>query len=527
MQTVSTAFTDAAEAAANEVEFGLLISWLKNFDAGVQFFQIGVSQIGGPDPIKGGNNDITLFDKFDYMVETPYVNSLNVERTVSTIPIGIMSAQADIELDNTSKRFLPGYDPTIGDYIRAGRPIKINVGFDLETLSQFTGYTQRPKTTLGARKLTVHAFDAMEFLNNFESSLDMQTDITVKDAIALLLDEAGFASSQYVLEDSVQTLAFFSPSGKKTGALIKDMVEAEGGLFFFDEQGIARFWNRLHFDLNSTPIGTLNYDNLKDLQFIDTPVINHVKVTSKPRVVTANQLIYRLSQAIEVQPGTAVRFPFGFSDDDGDLPATTIDTPAYIDSATSSLYKTNVESDGSGNPANSYISVTDFDTWGTGGVIEFTNSSTGQIMYITDLQIYGTPAKVLTTYIGEYFDQTSIDENGLNPDNQGVVMEVTNDYIQDQGSADIYAFNIVNQFKDPSRQLTGVPFSNPAWQFGDVFTVEVEDTGDTFTMVMLGNKLSMDTGTVLTQSMTLEERTFRSYFQIGVSQIGGVDAIHP
>ena len=528
MQTVTTAFSNAAAAPANTPNFGVLISWLKNVTSATQFFQIGVSPIGGTHPIKGNATDITLFDKYDYSVETPQVNNLTVERTISTIPIGIMSAQLDLELDNTTKRYLPGYDPTIGAYVnRAGRPVKVSSGFDNEVLPQFTGYTGRPKITLGKRKWNVHAFDAMEYLNNFESNLPMQTNITTKNFIALLLNEAGFSSSQYVLEDSVQTIAFIAPSGQKAGPLIKSVVEAEGGLFFFDEGGIGRYWNRLHFDLNSTPVGTLNYSNLMDLQFKDTPIINHVRVTAKPRAVTANQLIYRLAQPITIQPGQVVRTPFSFKDDDGDLPATTIDTPVYVDSQVTSFYRTNAVQDGSGDPMNGYITMTDFDTWGTGGEIEFTNSSTGEIVYITDLQIYGTPAKVVTTIVQEYFDQTSITENDLNPDNSGEVMEVENDYIQDSTTAYVYAFNIVSRFKSPIRQFVGVPFGNPAWQFGDVFNVNVEDIATTFKMVMLGSKLNMDRTTALSQEMTLEERVFRNYFQIGVSQIGGLDAIHP
>lgn len=529
MQTVSSQFTTAAAASYNEPNTGVLVSWAKNFNSSVQFFQIGVSPIGGDHPIKGNYADITLFDKYDYDVETQQVNNLTVERTVSTIPIGTMSAQLDLELDNTTKRYLPSYDPDIGDHVqKSGRPVKVNAGFGLETIPQFTGFTGRPKISLGKRKWNVHAFDAMEFLNNFESSLGMQVNISTKNMIALLLAEAGFSSSNYVLEDSVQSnIAFINPYGQKSGAVIQKLVEAEGGLFFFDEQGYGRFWNRLHFDLNSTPVGTLNYSNLIDLQFKDTPIINHVRVISKPRAVTANQLIYRLAQSIEIQPGEVFRFTFGFRDDDGDLPVTTIDTPVYVDSQVTSFYRTNVASDGSGDPASNYITRTDFDTWGTGGVIEFTNSSTGQVMYITDLQIYGTPAKVVTTITEEYKDQDSIDDYGLNPDNSGVVMEVTNDYIQDRATAFVYAFNIVTNFSQPGRQLTSVPFANPAWQFGDVFNVTIEDTAETMKMVMLGNKLNMDRTTPLSQSMTLEERIFRSYFQIGVSQIGGPDAIHP
>lgn len=526
MQTVSAGFTTAAAAPVNQPNFGVLVSWLKNFNASATFFTIGVSAIGGPDPLKGSTSTVTLFDKYDYMVENDQVNNLTIERTVSTIPIGIMSAQLDLELDNTTKRYMPGFDATIGNYIKPGRPVKVNAGFGLEVVQQFVGYTGRPKISLGKRKFNVHAFDAMEFLNKFESSLAMQVNITAKDAIALLLAEAGFSASQYVLEDSLQfPIAFLAPSGQKTGPLIQWLCEAEGALFFFDEAGIGRFWNRLHFDLNSTAIGTLNYSNLLDLQFADTPIINHVRVTAKPRAVTANQLIYRLSQPFVVQPGEVLRYVINFTDDDGPLPATTIDTPLYVDNQITSFYKTNDKQDGTGSTLSTAISVTYYGSLGTGAIVEFTSTATVPV-YITDLQIYGTPAKVVTTYQQEYKDQVSIDDNGLNPDNSGVIMDVVNDYIQDATTAYVYAFNIVNQFAKTSKQLIGVPFGNPAWQFGDVFNVTIADTGLTYKMVMLGNKLNMDRTTAISQSMTLEERVFRSYFTIGISAIGGVDALH-
>lgn len=527
MQTVSGAFNTAAAAPINQPSFGLLVSWLKNYSASATFFTIGVSSIGGPDMLKGAGGVVTFFDKFNYIEETNNVNSVTIERTVSTIPIGIMSAQMDLVLDNTSKRYLPDFDATIGAYIKPGRPVKFNLGFfGLEQLQQFTGFTGRPKTSLVNRKLNLHAFDAMEYVNNFESSLGMQVNITTKDMIALLLIEMGFSASQYSLEDSLQLpIGFVAPSGQKSGALIKLLCEAEGALFFFDEQGIGRFWNRLHFDLNSSPVGTLNYSNVKDLQYDDTPVINDVKVTAKPRAVTSNQLIYRLSQPFIVQPGEALRYIMNFSDDDGPLPATTVDTPVYVDIQITSFWKSNQLADGTGDTLQAQMSVTYFASLGTGAIAEFTNAGTVPV-YITDIQLYGTPAKVVTTYEQEYKDQVSIDDNGVNPDNSTVPLEIQNDYIQDPTTAYVYAYNIVSNFSQSRRQFTALPFPNPAWQFGDVFTVVIADTAQTKTMVMLGNKISMDNNTPVAQSMTLEERIFRNYFTIGVSAIAGPDALH-
>lgn len=526
MQTVSAAFSTAAAAAINQPAFGAQVSWLKTFNASATFFTIGTSSIGGSDFIKGAGGVATLFDKYNYIDESNNVNSTTIERTMSAIPVGIMSAQTDIELNNASNRYLPGFDVTIGNYIKPGRPLKISMGFNGETVQQFTGFTQRPTVSVANRTLTMHAYDAMEYLNNFQSALTMQTNISTTALLILLLTEAGFSSSQWSLETSLQLpIGFVAPSGMKTGDLINQIVSAEQGIAFFDEQGIFHFWNRLHFDLNSTSVGTLNYSNLIAMDYVDTPVINDVIVISKPRSVTANQLVWRLSSATLVQPSQAVTIIANFNDDDGTLPVSVVDLPLYIDSQITSFYKTNTASDNSGSASNGNITLTSVSNVGTAYFMTFTNASTGTPMYITDIQLYGTPAKVVATYQQEYQDTASITDNGVNPDNSGVPLTITNNYIQDATTALAYATNIVLQFGQPRRQLNVQPQANPAWQFGDVFSVFNDELATTTKMVTFGTKLGMSTGNVMAQSLVLEARVFRNLFTIGTSSIGGLDSI--
>lgn len=526
MQSVSAGFTASAAAAQNNPTFSALVSWLKTFTSGAGFFTIGTSSIGGADSIKGPGGVATFLDKYDYLVETPNVNSLTIQRSISAIPVGVMSGQLDIELNNSSSRYLPGFDGTIGNYIKPGRPIKVNVGFDAEQVPLFAGFTGRPMVSVPNRTATLHAYDGMAYLNNFQSSLAMQTNIKTDALLALLLAEAGFTSSQYSLEASLQLpIAFVAPTGQKTGDLIDKVVSAENGMAFFDEQGIFHFWNRLHFDLNSTSVATLNYSNLVGLDVVDTPVINDVIVTSKPRAVTANQLVWRLSTPFVVGPGQTVVYPANFSDDDGALPVSVVDTPVYIDSQITSFYKTNTASDNSGSTSQSNISLSSSSNVGTAYLMSFTNSSTTTPMWITDIQLYGTPAKVVATYQQEYQDTASITDNGVNPDNNGVPLPINNDYIQDATTALAYATNVVQQFSQPRRQFNLQPLANPAFQFGDVISVFVDDLATTTKMVVFGTKLSMSPSQLIGQTLTAEGRVFRSLFTIGTSSIGGLDAI--
>jgi len=531
MQTVSAGFTSAASAPVNDVSHGLLVSWLKTYNDTANFFTIGSSAIGGTDFIKGAGSDPTFFDKYDYVDETEYINSMGVSRDLGVLPYGLFMAQADVELDNTSKRFLPGFDATIGDYIKPKRPIKINAGFDGETVTQFVGYGDDPSQTLVGRNTKIHAYDAIDYLDNIVIRghalyVSQYWHDILED---LLVNEAGFSASQFEIEDSLQRqIGFLNPNGLSIGAIIRKACEAEQGIFFADETGKLKYWNRLHLNLNSTPVATFNYDNLQDIQFKTTPIINHVRVKALPRYVAAEQKIWQNSSAFEINPGQVRRIPIDFSDDYGALPVTTAITPVYIDDRTDvnkSFYATNDNAQGTGDTMEGYITVTDFDLVGDTAFIEFTNSSTSDVIFITQLQIYGTPAKVLTEIDEEYYDQTSIDEYGVNPDNNGVVIEIVNDYIQDESTALALATNLVDEYSDPRQQFSIKPFANPALQFGDPLTLEIADTSESKTVFITGSVLQMSPGALMEQALTVDERILRSYFTIGTSAIGGPDAI--
>lgn len=528
MHVTSPQFQEAANAPDNEPAFTVGISWKKDTDPASQPFTIGVSTIGGPDRISGGGDIPTLLDAFLYDDESDYINTITIDRTISAIPFGVLSAQLDIELDNTSKRFLPNYDPDIGSYIKVGRPIRVGIGLNKEVLPQFSGFTGRPQITLGDRRVNIHAYDAMAYLNDFESNLGIQTNISLNDMLALWLQEAGYAPNQYTLESSLQEpLAFVVSKGKKIGSMIREAVEAEMGVFFIDEIGRPKFWNRYHFNNNSGPVSTLSYDNTNDMKYVDTPVINFVRVISNPRSVRDNQPVFILAGAIQVDPGMTVTFPGGYTDEDGELPVIDVDAPiASSTTINESYYTANTQADGEGSDAFTDTVMSNFESFGNVFFVDFTNTGVGPV-YISDMRIYGRPAKVRDHIVEEYKDQDSIDENGLNPNDGGEIIEIRNDYIQDGPAAKAFATNMVFGYKQPRRQLTMPVFPNPSYQFGDVVSVEIEDTGETLTCIIMGNVIGMSRDTIIYQDVTVEERDFTAYFTIGQSIIGGSDIIAP
>ena len=133
MQTVSSGWGDKISIGARHIGYGVLVAWMRTTATGVRYFTINQSRIGGPDILKSGGQFVTFFDKFRFDDVTPFVTSISVQKNIGQFPYGVIMAQADVELDNTSKKYLPGYDTTIGSGTGLpNRPIKISVGIEDE-----------------------------------------------------------------------------------------------------------------------------------------------------------------------------------------------------------------------------------------------------------------------------------------------------------------------------------------------------------------------------------------------------------
>jgi hypothetical protein len=304
MQTVSSAFLASSTGSLSKINYGVLISFAKTLNTSVHFWTIGTSTIGGPDMILGANGIPAFMDIFQYIDYSDYATAWTVTRDLGQYPYGIVGAQATVQLDNTSLLFLPNFDATIGSYITLGRPIKISAGFGTESINVFTGYTTMPINDVQNRLFSTNAYDMMDYLNNYKSTTTpIQVNVYADAIIASLLAEVGLTSSQYVLEQSLQQpIGFYSPYNLKIGDIIQALCEAEQALFFFDENGIAHFWNRQHIPNNNTVQYSFDETTMTNVQPADSPVINDVIVTANPRSVQAKQKVWEMTSATLVPP---------------------------------------------------------------------------------------------------------------------------------------------------------------------------------------------------------------------------------
>lgn len=528
MQTTSSGWAANVTKPHRRMQQGVLIDWTRTTTSGVKFFTIGQSKIGGPDMIKSGGAFVAFFDKYSFKDYSQYAKSWSVTQELGQYPYGVVMSQADIEMDNTTRLFLPGYNATIGSGILPNRPIKVSIGIEGEMMQQFVGFTGQPELTLAKRTAKLHAFDVLNYLNNLTITYSgtMQNKF-FHEILSTLLTDNGFSSSQFVLDKSLQQpIRFFAPNGKKLGDIMKDGTEAEQGIMLADENGILRFWNRQHLLTTSGTLAfDLTYSSVSDIQWQNTPIINHVIVKASPRAVQDKQNIWTLGGPVQIPAGQDVTIVADFTDDDGALPVSSVDVPLYYTGTQpTSWFTVNNRSDGTGEAVAGQIYLKAANLSGTQYTMTFHNNYTSSL-WVYAMGLWGTPARIYDRITQEYFDQTSIDQYGRNPSNNGDPIIIQNDIIQDQDQALSLAYTLVKEYKDARRRyiLPIANGSNPAIQFGDYGRITIGDTGEVKTVWATGRTIALGRSSDFTQRLTVEERSIRRYFTIGVSRIGGGD----
>lgn len=530
MQVVSSGFEDIVQSSVKTARPGCLISWKKNTASSFKFFTLDQSYLDGPDKLKGSGSTVTFFDKYDYQDETAYVKNFRITKKISNRPWGVIMATAEIELNNTSKRFMPGFDPDIGAFTDLPeRPVKLSIGYNGEFIKLFTGYALRPKHQLVKRLTTITAFDAMTYLSTVKSNLGVFVNTPMNEIIEALLIEQGFGLSQFNIEPSLQQpIGYFMPKDRYVTDLFAEMCEAEGYIMHADEDGIIQGWNRLHMLGDRTAVWTFTYSNMADVQWSSAPIINSAEATAKPLKPAAWNKLWELSDASDqtlVPAGGSLDIFADFRDDLGVFPAIDVEDPVYVSSAEGgSSYSTNTAIDGDADTGSAYITLSS--TYNFGNKYRMTFSNSGAVpVYITKIQLFGQAAKVTAIKGSTQEVAASIEKYGLNPDNGGKVYPIENNLIQDTASANSMAWMLVNIFSNPHARLDIDNFVVPHMQFGDPVSVVILDTGETKYCNVLGLELFFGVGANLTQKLYAEEREQHTYFRLDQSYLDGSDGL--
>lgn len=531
MIDVSNQFTEIVRAPKKFPQPGCLISWKKNYDANVGFGQMDHSFMDGGDKMKGTGDTVTFFNKYDYLNETRFVKNFRITKKISSRPWGVIMATADIELNNTTKRFFPGFDLDIGDYVDLPeRPVKLSIGFKGERINKFTGYMERPDGELVKRVVKLKAYDAMTYLSTVKSSLPAFVNTPANEIIEALLIEQGFGLDMFNIEPSLQQpIGYLMPNGKIVTDILQDICESEGYIVHADEEGIIQGWNRLHMLGDKPPVWTFAYNNMSDLKYSSAPIINSAEITAKPFKPAAWNKLYETDNEAgderTVLPGQSKDIFVEFKDDLGAFPAISIEDPVYISAAAGgSYYSTNLSKDGNAATGASDIALTSTYNFGNTYRMTFTNSGNAPV-YITKIVLFGQPAKVTAIKGDTQSDAVSIERYGINPDNNKQTYTIENDLVQDLATANTMAWLLVDINKNPHGRYDIDNFVVPQLQFGDPVNIEILDTNETKYCNVLGEELFFGVNAALTQKLYVEERSQKTYARMDQSHMDGSDSM--
>lgn len=512
MQTVTAAFNQRANKAMRKLTHRALMSFPRAYNATISFFTIGVSTIGGADIIKGDGNVVAEWDKYQYDDYSYRIKSIEVTRTEEMVNSTTL-AQADIVLENHDNYFTPSRGSTIQNYILPYRPVKLFGGFGEEAIPQFVGLTEKmPTIDEKAKTASFHCIDFMYSLFNrpLDSAVMYQNKRT-DEILASLLVAFGITPTQYNFDYGYNIVKFaFFDKGQKFGDVVKELMEAEMGRFFMDEQGVIRFKNRQNY--SSSVQWFFNTSNIIDIQTAtQDDIINVVTVTANVREVQAKQKYWELQSATLIPANGSVDVWADFND-----PVTSVDAPLYITSATTSLYTTNTAQDGSGDQVPSNISRS-VQLFAKSYKMTFTNTNAFPV-YLTSLELYATPATVVKQIYVRQADSASVakyDER---------VLDIENDFINNEGDANSKALIILDDYAAYANQYILTVKGNPALQIGDVVNVNVWGFSGTYAITKIVNRWADGK---FSQQLTVRKKTFRTFFTIGVSTVGGSDVIAP
>lgn len=466
--SVQTAFDSMSTADARYPAFQLYVSWLRNAGAGV-FGVVGTSLLNNC-LLRGENTVVTPVDTFEFFDETDRVMRLEYERRLEE-PLGGMSfGMIDVVLDNSDKRFTPEYNSTIGTSLLPNRPLKMALGFDIpvagrKMLELFKGLSGMIKEDKMSRTVSFGGYDYLSYLNELEMESALLSNKRSDEAIELILGDAGFSSTQYELDEGLNTIGFmWFKKGETAGQRIKKICEAEEGHFFQDENGILRFHNRRKY--NSSPYSQTqkvihSSDIIEWRNIDDVGVLNSVVVSARPRKVLDYYVeVWRDGVVEEVEAGDTITVIAKTSE-----PIYSNYTPVA-----DTDYIANSASDGSGTFLTDKLVVSRV-TYADSFEISIKNTGS-QKAYITYLRLRGKPAIITSEIQQKFEDDTSIGRYGKN------ILNIENDFIDSNSYAYYLARTIVNKYKDPLKRVQILVRGMPQLQLKDKVSVYDRDLSE-------------------------------------------------
>lgn len=258
------------------------------------------SLLDGPDLLKPSeDNPIQQWDRYEYQDYLDRIVMMEWTRELE-FPNSVVLAIADFVVENHDDYFTPNSGSPIDSYILPKRPVRLLSGFNGSNIPQFVGLTEKmPEIDDASKTASFHAIDFLSqmFKMPMNKTLAMQ-NVRTDQVLAAIFDQFGLAPSQYDLPvcRNVIPFVFFEQGDKKVqaGEVIRQLMQAEGGHLWLNEQGIIQLEPRVAAVLE--PVYSFNESNVIDIKTNeDSQIINMVKIYSDIREVQEYQVVFSKS----------------------------------------------------------------------------------------------------------------------------------------------------------------------------------------------------------------------------------------
>lgn len=362
--------------------------------------------------------------------------------------------------------------------------IKVVATYGVKTDTLFLGglsELQVAPGVLGDRTALLIAEDPMLQLLDAEYNPPFAENVRVDEALSALFEEPTviypYAHNYWILdysaletfalyentitdlETAYTTLNFVGDNAEREGVgisaqgFVRDMVAAEcGGKFLWDvAQGKFVFWNRARF-INAAGSGmiTLTSDQITFGRYLYAEdVSNKYTVYFEPREIGAPAtVLWTQGSAASIPAGETREYNARYRD--VNVPSASVGAKDCILPLANTDYTANTADDGSGDDRTAAVVV--WAEFGATSARIVVQNPTSERVYLTSLQVRGTP---ITAYAREFVTTivpASIAENGL------IERTVDVPALDDRDFAQTYADALANRFGNRSGRFEEIGF---------------------------------------------------------------------
>lgn len=236
-------------------------------------------------------------------------------------------------------------------------------------------------------------------------TLPLQEDIYVDDAIALILERAGWLWGKN-LDAGVDQRNYYWVDQRSSARSLHELVHSELGTINVGGDGAMVFRSRVHSEAD---VLAISHDDCIDVRRA-TPkdvIRNLIKVRTTPLSEQSQQVVWSLPGELEINPGQTVEVWAEYEYNGANVP---VKNPVAPEAGTD--YEGWTGTGHTGSDVTADITVT-LDSFSTRGLVRVTND--GAVLAYVTVDVRGTPIAPMNSATFEYEDAESVRQFGPRP----------------------------------------------------------------------------------------------------------------